>query len=44
MANFLFSYPAIAEQIRRYYSETQPAKILVFMVKDKDKPATRAAQ
>ncbi len=35
---------AIFIACRRMRAATQPAKILVFMVKDKDKPATRAAQ
>jgi quercetin dioxygenase-like cupin family protein len=39
-----YENPGDVHRVSANASTTQPAKILVFMVKDKDKPATRAAQ
>ena len=39
-----YENPGDVHRVSGNASKTQPAKILVFMVKDKDKPATRAAQ
>ena len=38
-----YESPSDVHRVSANASTTQPAKILVFMVKDKDKPATRAA-
>jgi quercetin dioxygenase-like cupin family protein len=39
-----YESPGDVHRVSANASTTQPAKILVFMVKDKDKPATRPAQ
>jgi quercetin dioxygenase-like cupin family protein len=39
-----YENPGDVHRVSANASTTQPAKILVFMVKDKDKPATRGAQ
>jgi len=39
-----YENPGDVHRVSANASSTQPAKILVFMVKDKDKPATHAAQ